>query len=187
MKKFKNIATFLLSAILFVNVSKADDQEHMAYQLQEAMERGDMLKLVELFERVAYEYDGKPQGINAKGYLFNLYQGKCQSREEPRPLLGNGFPVPTFSEKHFALCKAMTNVPKSISLLEELANDLEDMARSSKISEKEKDYIYSQIRYTTSGLCKHYKDGSEELGISRNVLKANKYCKMYERNELRRK
>lgn len=187
MKKFKNIATFLLSTILFVNVSKADDKEHMNYQMQEALERGDMLKLVELLEKVADEYDGKPQEINAKGYLFNIYQGKCQSRDKPRPLLGNGFIVPTVSEQHFALCQAMTNVPKSISLLEELANDLEDMARSSKISEKEKDYIYSQIRHTTSRLCKHYKDGSEELGISRNVLKANKYCKMYERNELRHK
>lgn len=135
-----SILTFL-SAALFLGVSEAKQPiEYYQFKIVEAEEKGDYLSIVNVLNELIDEYDGTPAELQAKGYLYNLYQGKCD-----KLALSNGFLQPKPSDEHKNKCLAMTNLPKMVSLMEELVVDLENaLDLNNDLDDKDKKWLYKK-------------------------------------------
>lgn len=141
--------------------------------MHEAIKQGNYLRTEELSQDMSRDYKGEMRAINAKGYLFNLYQGKCGG------FLSNGFPHPIASNENLLKCKSLTNMQKATSMAEELVEDLEDYLNSDDVlSTEDKEWIYGQISFLAKGLSSSYSKGEY---INKSETKALKYQKLDEK------
>ncbi|QPB43343.1 hypothetical protein [Rodentibacter haemolyticus] len=154
--------------------------EYYRTKLIEAEKRGDFFKASEIAQEVIKKYSNEPEGIKAKGYLYNLYQGRCALFR-----IANGFMGAKVTKENQDQCLAILNPKKSLVLLEELVEDLENLVDSGSITESLKIWGYKQLLYATSILEWIYTEGVDKDGIKidRDSSKAKKYKKIKEKYE----
>lgn len=173
------IITAILSIFVIPSLTYALTPKRTLEQYEnltrEATEQGNYLRIEELAQDMSRDYKGEIAEINAKGYLFNLYQGKCGRA------ISNGFPHPAASDENLPKCRALTNMQKTIDMAEELIEDLEAYLNSGKpLSAEEKEWIYGQISYLSKRLGSLYSKGKY---VNKNESKALKYQKLYKKYE----